>query len=302
MKVLVTGVTGQLGYDVMQELKKRGHQAVGCARAAENPDFGTTAYVPLDITQPQQVEKLMQQVQPEAVIHCAAWTAVDAAEDEENKAAVEAVNAKGTAYLAKACQALDCKMLYTSTDYVFNGEGTTAWQPDFTGYEPLNFYGQSKLDGEKAVAQALTKFFIVRIAWVFGQHGNNFVKTMLRLAKTHKELRVVCDQIGRPTYTADLARLLVDMVESEKYGYYHATNEGPFISWYDFACAIFKEAGADVRVQPVTTAEYGLSKAKRPFNSRLDTSKLAAQGFTPLPDWPDALKRYIKQITATKEG
>ena len=233
---------------------------------------------------------------PDAVIHCAAWTAVDAAEDADKQAKVQAINVQGTANIAAVCRELDCKMMYISTDYVFNGQGETPWDPDCKDYQPLNVYGQSKLGGELAVSGALEKYFIVRIAWVFGLNGSNFIKTMLKLSETHDTLRVVCDQIGTPTYTYDLARLLVDMIESEKYGYYHATNEGGYISWYDFACEIFRQAGRATKVQPVTTAEYGVSKAARPFNSRLDKSKLAANGFTPLPDWKDALARYLKEI------
>ena len=235
-------------------------------------------------------------VHPDAVIHCAAWTAVDAAEDADKQAKVQAINVQGTANIAAVCRELDCKMMYISTDYVFNGQGETPWDPDCKDYQPLNVYGQSKLGGELAVSGALEKYFIVRIAWVFGLNGSNFIKTMLKLSETHDTLRVVCDQIGTPTYTYDLARLLVDMIESEKYGYYHATNEGGYISWYDFACEIFRQAGRATKVQPVTTAEYGVSKAARPFNSRLDKSKLAANGFTPLPDWKDALARYLKEI------
>ena len=254
------------------------------------------AYVPMDITNAAQVREVISAVHPDAVIHCAAWTAVDAAEDADKQAKVQAINVQGTANIAAVCKELDCKMMYISTDYVFNGQGETPWDPDCKDYQPLNVYGQSKLGGELAVSGALEKYFIVRIAWVFGLNGSNFIKTMLKLSETHDTLRVVCDQIGTPTYTYDLARLLVDMIESEKYGYYHATNEGGYISWYDFACEIFRQAGRATKVQPVTTAEYGVSKAARPFNSRLDKSKLAANGFTPLPDWKDALARYLKEI------
>lgn len=250
----------------------------------------------MDITDPESVSRVIGEAAPDVVIHCAAWTAVDAAEDPENIAKVRAVNAGGTRNIAQVCKKLDCKMMYISTDYVFNGQGTQPWQPDCRDYAPLNVYGQTKLEGELAVADTLEKYFIVRIAWVFGKNGSNFIKTMLNVGKKHDTVRVVSDQIGTPTYTLDLARLLVDMAESEKYGYYHATNEGGYISWYDFTCEIYKQAGYATRVVPVTTAEYGLSKAARPFNSRLDKSKLAENGFQPLPAWQDALQRYLKEI------
>ncbi len=284
MKVLVTGVRGQLGFDVVNELEKRGHTAIGV-------DIDE-----MDITDAISVEKVINNAKPDAVIHCAAWTAVDAAEDEENIPKVRNVNAKGTENIAKVCKALDIKMVYISTDYVFDGQGTEPWEPDCKAYKPLNVYGQTKLEGELAVSSNLDKFFIVRIAWVFGVNGNNFIKTMLKLSDKYDTLRVVNDQIGTPTYTFDLARLLVDMVETEKYGYYHATNEGGYISWYDFACEIFKQAGKNMNVIPVTTEEYGLSKAARPFNSRLDKSKLVENGFEPLPTWQNALERYLKEI------
>lgn len=302
MKILVTGVAGQLGHDVMNELAARGHEGVGSdlvpaySGIADGSAVTKAAYVPMDITNAAQVREVISAVHPDAVIHCAAWTAVDAAEDADKQAKVQAINVQGTANIAAVCRELDCKMMYISTDYVFNGQGETPWDPDCKDYQPLNVYGQSKLGGELAVSGALEKYFIVRIAWVFGLNGSNFIKTMLKLSETHDTLRVVCDQIGTPTYTYDLARLLVDMIESEKYGYYHATNEGGYISWYDFACEIFRQAGRATKVQPVTTAEYGVSKAARPFNSRLDKSKLAANGFTPLPDWKDALARYLKEI------
>ena len=302
MKILVTGVAGQHGHDVMNELAARGHEGVGSDLApaysgiADGSAVTKAAYVPMDITNAAQVREVISAVHPDAVIHCAAWTAVDAAEDADKQAKVQAINVQGTANIAAVCKELDCKMMYISTDYVFNGQGETPWDPDCKDYQPLNVYGQSKLGGELAVSGALEKYFIVRIAWVFGLNGSNFIKTMLKLSETHDTLRVVCDQIGTPTYTYDLARLLVDMIESEKYGYYHATNEGGYISWYDFACEIFRQAGRATKVQPVTTAEYGVSKAARPFNSRLDKSKLAANGFTPLPDWKDALARYLKEI------
>lgn len=284
MKVLVTGVKGQLGYDVVNELTKRGHTAIGV-------DIDE-----MDITDKHSVQIVIEKTKPDAVIHCAAWTAVDLAEDENKIALVRAVNTDGTRNIAEICKKLNCKMMYISTDYVFNGQGTEPWKPDCKYYEPLNVYGQTKLGGELAVANLLEKYFIVRIAWVFGVNGNNFIKTMLNVGKKYDELTVVNDQIGTPTYTYDLARLLVDMIETKKYGYYHATNEGGYISWYDFACEIFKQAGYNTKVKPVTTEEYGLSKAKRPFNSRLDKSKLIENGFKPLPTWQDALSRYLKEI------
>jgi dTDP-4-dehydrorhamnose reductase len=294
MKVFVTGVGGQLGHDVMKELTKRGHQVVG-ADVLPELDNGMP-YMQLDITDSEKVDRVLMQVKPDAVIHCAAWTAVDLAEDEDKKDKVRAINVDGTAFLARACKKLDCKMVYLSTDYVFDGQGETPWEPDCKVYAPLNVYGQSKLDGELAVSGILEKYFIVRIAWVFGRNGNNFVKTMLNVGKKYDTLRVVNDQIGTPTYTYDLARLLVDMVQTEHYGYYHATNEGGYISWYEFACEIFRQAGYATKVVPVTTEEYGLNKANRPFNSRLDKSKLIEMGFEPLPHWQDALSRYLKEL------
>ena len=296
MKVFVTGVGGQLGYDVMNELAGRGYECYGSDILPKDKIALPYNYVQLDITNQFAVEKVIYQIAPDAVIHCAAWTAVDAAEEEENKPKVMAINAIGSKYIAEACKKIDCKLVYISTDYVFNGEGTEPWQADCKEYAPLNVYGWSKLEGEKAVSDVLSKYYIVRIAWVFGKNGNNFIKTMLNVGKKYETLRVVNDQIGTPTYTFDLARLLVDMLETDKYGYYHATNEGGFISWYDFACEIFKQAGYNTKVLPVTTAEYGLSKAKRPFNSRLDKTKLLLNGFKPLPDWKDALKRYLDLI------
>ena len=293
MKIFVTGVNGQLGHDVVFDLQKRGIQAVGSDLAPDCASIPELDYEPLDITNAAAVQETLKRIHPDAVIHCAAWTAVDAAEEPANQVKVHAVNAEGTAHIAQVCAQIGCKLMYISTDYVFDGQGDTPWQPDCNDYAPLNVYGQSKLEGELAVARAVERFFIVRIAWVFGQNGNNFVKTMLKLAQTHDTLRVVCDQIGTPTYTPDLARLLVDMIQTDKYGYYHATNEGGYISWYDFACEIFRQAGRPVKVLPVTTAEYGLSKAKRPFNSRLDKSKLLQTGFQPLPAWKDALERYL---------
>lgn len=284
MKVLVTGVKGQLGFAVVNELTKRNHIAIG------------TDIEEMDITDADSVDAFISSAKPDAVIHCAAWTAVDAAEDEENRDTVYRVNADGTKNIATVCKKLGCKMMYISTDYVFDGQGTEAWQPDCKEYAPLSVYGQTKLQGELAVSSILDEFFIVRIAWVFGYNGKNFIKTMLALSEKYEELRVVSDQIGTPTYTFDLARLLVDMIETEKYGYYHATNEGGYISWAEFAEEIFRQAGKGTKVTPVTTAEYGISKAKRPFNSRLDKSKLRENGFEPLPDWQDALARYLKEL------
>ena len=302
MKVFVTGVGGQLGHDVMNELHKRGYEGVGSDIAPEysgvQDDSAVCAmpYVAMDITNAEMVHSILTNVKPDVVVHCAAWTAVDAAEDEDKVEKVRAINADGTRNIAVVCKELDCKMVYISTDYVFNGQGETSWKPDCKDYAPLNVYGQTKLEGELAVADALTKYFIVRIAWVFGRNGNNFIKTMLNVGKKYDTLRVVNDQIGTPTYTLDLSRLLVDMIETEKYGYYHATNEGGYISWYDFACEIFRQAGYSTKVIPVTTEEYGLSKAARPFNSRLDKSKLGKNGFEPLPDWKDAVKRYVQDL------
>ena len=294
MKAFVTGVGGQLGYDVVNELKKRGYTAVGSDIADETS--AECEYIKLDITDAEAVDRTVSEVSPDVVVHCAAWTAVDAAEDEENKAKVFAINAEGPRNLAQACKAIDSKMIQISTDYVFDGQGERPWQPDDKDYAPLSVYGKSKLEGELAVAETLEKYYIVRIAWVFGVNGKNFVKTMLNVGKKYPEVRVVSDQIGTPTYTYDLARLLVDMAENDKYGYYHATNEGGYISWYDFTCEIFRQAGYATKVTPVTTEEYGLSKAARPFNSRLDKSKLQANGFEPLPTWQDALSRYLKEI------
>lgn len=293
MKILVTGVKGQLGRDVVNEMTKRGHKAIG------------VDIEEMDITDQQSVEQVIRETAPEAVIHCAAWTAVDDAEKEENVEKVRLVNAEGTKYIANMCRELDIKMMYISTDYIFDGQGTAPWQPDCRDYRPLNVYGQTKLEGELAVADALSKFFIVRIAWVFGQNGKNFIKTMLQLGKTHETIRVVSDQIGTPTYTYDLARLLADMIVTDRYGRYHATNEGGYISWYDFTKEIFRQAESlghpeyspqRLTVLPVTTAEYGASRASRPFNSRLDKSKLMENGFQPLPTWQDALGRYLKEL------
>ena len=302
MKIFVTGVGGQLGHDVMNELAKRGYEGVGSditpaySGVADGSAVTTMPYEPLDITDKNAVEKTITRVNPDVVVHCAAWTAVDLAEDEDKIEKVRAINAGGTANIAAVCKKLNCKMVYISTDYVFDGQGDTPWEPDCKDYKPLNVYGQTKLEGEQAVANTIEKFFIVRIAWVFGLNGKNFIKTMLNVGKKFDTLRVVSDQIGTPTYTLDLSRLLVDMLETEKYGYYHATNGGGYISWYDFACEIFRQAGYDTKVNPVTTAEYGLSKAARPFNSRLCKKKLVDNGFEPLPDWRNALARYLKEI------
>lgn len=311
MKFFVTGVGGQLGHDVMNELIRRGHEGVGSdiqeqySGVEDGSEVTKAPYLSLDITDKEAVKRVIESVKPDAVIHCAAWTAVDMAEDDDKVAKVRAINAGGTQNIADVCKKLDCKMTYISTDYVFDGQGTEPWKPDCKDYKPMNVYGQTKLEGELAVSQTLEKYFIVRIAWVFGLNGKNFIKTMLNVGKTHDTVRVVNDQIGTPTYTYDLARLLVDMNETEKYGYYHATNEGGYISWYDFTKEIFRQAveqghteyGEDrITVDPVTTAEYGVSKAARPFNSRLDKKKLVENGFTPLPTWQDALGRYLKEL------
>lgn len=302
MKFFVTGVAGQLGHDVMNELAKRGYEGVGSdialqySGADDGSSVTTMPYVGMDITDAEAVRETLLSVKPDVVVHCAAWTAVDLAEDEDKKDKVYAINVKGTQNIADVCKELDCKVIYISTDYVFNGQGTEPWQPDCKDYQPLNVYGKSKLEGELAISNTVSKYFIVRIAWVFGLNGKNFIKTMLSVGKTHDEVRVVNDQIGTPTYTYDLSRLLVDMAETDKYGYYHATNEGGYISWYDFTCEIYKQAGLSTKVTPVTTAEYGVSKAARPFNSRLDKSKLTENGFKPLPTWQDALSRYLKEI------
>ena len=313
MKFFVTGVGGQLGHDVMNELLKRGHDGVGSdiqevySGVADDSAVTTAPYVQLDITDKAAVDRVITEVNPDAIIHCAAWTAVDMAEDNDKVEKVRAINAGGTQNIADVCKKLDevkpngCKMTYISTDYVFDGQGTEPWQPDCKDYKPLNVYGHTKLEGELAVSGTLEKYFIVRIAWVFRLNGKNFIKTMLNVGKTHDTVRVVNDQIGTPTYTYDLARLLVDMNETDKYGYYHATNEGAtadtaYISWYDFTKEIYRQAGYKTEVLPVTTAEYGLSKAARPFNSRLDKSKLMEAGFEPLPSWQDALSRYLKEI------
>ena len=305
MKVLVTGVGGQLGHDVMNELHRRGYEGVGSDLAPvysgiqDNTAVTTMPYVSLDITDRDAVFAALETCHPDVVVHCAAWTAVDLAEDPDKKETVSLINVHGTQNIADACKKEDCKMVYISTDYVFDGQGTEPWRPECRDYKPLNHYGQTKLEGELAVSGALEKYFIIRTAWVFGLNGNNFIKTMLTIGKTHDTIRVVKDQIGTPTYTIDLARLLVDMIETEKYGYYHATNEGGYISWYDFACEIFRQAGYGTKVMPVTTQEYGLSKAARPFNSRLDKSKLVECGFKPLPTWKDALVRYLDALSTS---
>ena len=301
MRIFVTGVCGQLGHDVVNNAVSRGHDVIGSdiqpaySGVADGTAVTSASYVQLDITDRDAVLAVIEEIKPDAVIHCAAWTAVDAAEDEENREKVDRINHLGTKYIAEAAKAIDCKMLYLSTDYVFDGKGERPWEPDDKCYAPLNVYGQSKLDGELAVSGTLDKFFIVRIAWVFGLNGKNFIKTMINVGKTHDTVRVVNDQIGTPTYTLDLSRLLVDMIETEKYGYYHATNEGGYISWFDFCVEFYRQYGLNTKVIPVTTAEYGLSKAARPENSRLDKSKLIEAGFTPLPDWKDAVRRYLEE-------
>lgn len=294
MKVFVTGVAGQLGYDVVNELCSRGHEVIASDVIGEWN--GNVPYVSLDITDAQAVERVILDAAPDVIVHCAAWTAVDAAEDESNQGKVKAINVDGTQNMANAAKRVNAKMVYISTDYVFDGQGTEPWLPDCKEYAPLNVYGQTKLGGEQAVANTLEKYFIVRIAWVFGLNGKNFIKTMLQVGKNHAQVRVVNDQIGTPTYTYDLARLLADMIETDKYGYYHATNEGGYISWYDFTKEIYRQAGMNTEVLPVTTAEYGCSKAARPFNSRLDKTKLVESEFEPLPSWQDALERYLQEL------
>lgn len=293
-KIFVTGANGQLGRDLIHELSSRGTECIASDIQESFSGEESCKYVQLDITNHESVNEAMNRVMPSRVIHCAAWTAVDAAEDESNRSKVHAINAEGTENIARACREIDAVMTYISTDYIFDGTGVRAWRPEDESYAPLNYYGQTKLEGELAVKKFVPKFFIVRIAWVFGSNGNNFVRTMLKLSKTHDTLRVVNDQIGTPTYTPDLSRLLADMNETCKFGIYHATNEGGYISWYDFACEIFRQAGKNINVIPVSTSEYGLSKAKRPFNSRLEKSKLKESGFEPLPDWKDALRRYLE--------
>ena len=311
MKILVTGVGGQLGHDVMNELSGRGYEGVGSDIApvysgiSDGSAVTAMPYVQMDITDRAAVDSIISEVSPDVVVHCAAWTAVDMAEDDDKVEKVRLVNAGGTENIALICKKLGAKMVYLSTDYVFDGQGTEPWDPDCKDYKPLNVYGQSKLDGELAVSGNLEKYFIVRTAWVFGVNGSNFIKTMLKLGKKYDTIRVVNDQIRTPTYTIDLARILVDMIETEKYGYYHVTNEGGYISWYDFTKEIFRQAvelghqeyrDQRLKIEPVTTEEYGISKAKRPFNSRLDKRKLTEQGFEPLPTWQDALHRYLLEI------
>lgn len=301
MKVFVTGVGGQLGHDVMNELAKRGHKGIGsdlkidCFEVSSDDAEITMPYVSLDITDKDSTYATINEISPDVIIHCAAWTAVDDAEKEENKFLVKMINVDGTENVAEAANSVDAKMVYISTDYVFNGQGKIPWKPDDKNYAPLNYYGETKLEGELIVARLLKKYYIVRTAWVFGVNGKNFVRTILNVGKKNNEVRVVDDQIGTPTYCADLARLLVDMIETEQYGYYHATNEGDYISWYDFTREIYRQAGLDTKVIPVTTEEYGLSLALRPFNSRLDRSKLKDAGFEPLPKWQDAIKRYLEE-------
>lgn len=301
MKIFVTGVGGQLGHDVVNQAVGRGYGVIGSDIAehysgiADGTAVTIAPYVQLDITDRIAVNNCIEEIKPDAIIHCAAWTAVDAAEDEENREKVDRINHLGTLYLAEAAKRVDAKMLYISTDYVFDGKGTRPWEPDDMCFAPLNVYGKSKLDGELAVSETLEKFFIVRIAWAFGLNGKNFIRTMINIGKTHDSVRVVNDQIGTPTYTLDLARLLVDMVETEKYGYYHATNEGGYISWYDFCKEFYRQYGLTTKVIPVTTEEYGLSKAVRPENSRLNKQKLVQAGFNPLPDWKDAVARYLRE-------
>ena len=297
MNVLITGANGQLGYEIILQLESRGINGVGTD--IQNDAVGTGySYIKLDITDSLQTEKVICDIKPDVIIHCAAWTAVDDAEEKEEL--VRRVNVDGTYNIVKAAKKIDAKVIYISTDYVFDGKGDTPWYPDCKEYNPLNIYGMTKLEGEKVVSELIDKYFIVRIAWVFGKNGNNFIKTMLNLSKKYNELKVVNDQIGTPTYTYDLARLLLDMAESDKYGYYHVTNEGGYISWYDFAVEIFRQSGKSTKVIPVTTEEYGISKAKRPYNSRLDKSKLIKEGFVPLPEWKDALKRYLEEIEGIK--
>lgn len=305
MRLFVTGVGGQLGHDVVNNAAARGYDCIASDLAqqysgiADGSAVTETAYVQLDITDKAAVSETIREIKPDVIVHCAAWTAVDAAEDVANRGKVHAINAEGTRNIAEAAKAADAKMIYISTDYVFDGRGDRPWQPDDKNYAPLNYYGQSKLDGELAVTETLDKYFIVRIAWVFGLNGKNFIRTMINVGRTHDAVRVVNDQIGTPTYTFDLARLLADMAETDKYGYYHATNAetepGGYISWYDFCCEIYRQAGLDKKVIPVITEEYGLSAAARPFNSRLDKSKLVRAGFEPLPDWKDAVRRYLKE-------
>lgn len=304
MNVLVTGACGQLGHDIIIRLLSRSVDCVGTdildawVDTIEDDIKDNVSYVKLDITNADEVDKTISEINPDVVVHCAAWTAVDMAEDDDKVEKVRAINAGGTKNIANVCKKIDAKMVYISTDYVFDGQGTEPWDPDCKDYKPLNVYGQTKLEGELAVSETLDKYFIVRIAWVFGVNGNNFIKTMLKVGSEHDEIKVVNDQIGTPTFTYDLARLLCDIIETDKYGYYHATNEGGYISWYDFTVEIFNQVGYTTRVNPVTTAEYGESVAARPFNSRLDRSKIVKNGFEPLPDWKDAVHRYLEAVKA----
>ena len=298
MRVLVTGVNGQLGHDVMLELVRRGYKGIGSGSGEAyrgTDDLAVMPYIPLDITDQDDVNRVIMATAPDTVIHCSAWTAVDAAEEKENRTKVFALNTSGPEYLAKACKAVGAKMIYLSTDYVFNGQGTIRWKPEDRNYAPLNVYGQSKLEGVLSVAGNMDNYFIVRTSWVFGINGTNFISTMIRLGKAHDTVRVVSDQIGTPTYTKDLARLLVDMSETEKYGTYHVTNEGGYCSWFEFCQEVYRQYGLETQIIPVTTAEFGLNRAVRPFNSRLDKSKLSSAGFEPLPDWQDAIGRYLKE-------
>lgn len=308
MKVFVTGVNGQLGHDVMNSLYYAEIDAIGSdikesySGVQDGSPACTMPYIGLDLTDEEKTRKIITEEGIDAIIHCAAWTAVDAAEESENQAIVEKINGEVPGVLARIMKERDGKMLYLSTDYVFSGEGTEPWSPDETNFSPINFYGKTKLMGEEKIREVLEKYFIVRIAWVFGLNGKNFIKTMLKVGKSHEEVRVVNDQIGNPTYTLDLAELLVDMICTEKYGNYHATNEGDYISWYDFTKEIYRQAGLKTKVIPVSTEEYGLSKAKRPKNSRLDKKKLRQQGFVPLPDWKNALSRYLEELPEEEGG
>ena len=308
MKVFVTGVNGQLGHDVMNSLYYAEIDALGSdikesySGVQDGSPACTMPYIGLDLTDEEKTRKVIAEEEIDTIIHCAAWTAVDAAEESENQAIVEKINGEVPGVLARIMKERDGKMLYLSTDYVFSGEGTEPWSPDETNFSPINFYGKTKLMGEEKIREVLEKYFIVRIAWVFGLNGKNFIKTMLKVGKSHEEVRVVNDQIGNPTYTLDLAELLVDMICTEKYGNYHATNEGDYISWYDFTKEIYRQAGLKTKVIPVSTEEYGLSKAKRPKNSRLDKKKLRQQGFVPLPDWKNALSRYLEELPEEEGG
>ena len=308
MKVFVTGVNGQLGHDVMNSLYYAEIDAIGSdikesySGVQDGSPACTMPYIGLDLTDEEKTRKVIAEEEIDAIIHCAAWTAVDAAEEPENQAIVEKINGEVPGVLARIMTERDGKILYLSTDYVFSGEGTEPWSPDERNFSPINFYGKTKLMGEERIREVLEKYFIVRIAWVFGLNGKNFIKTMLKVGKNHEEVRVVNDQIGNPTYTLDLAELLVDMICTEKYGNYHATNEGDYISWYDFTKEIYRQAGLKTKVIPVSTEEYGLSKAKRPKNSRLDKKKLRQQGFVPLPDWKNALSRYLEELPEEEGG